>query len=205
MVDLTNLLPLQSTQTTVEAQNSTNKKAGKDLDMNDFLTLMVAMFQNQSIDNQADTSEMMNMMVQMSVVEAISNISTLINDSTVMTYAASLVGKKVTIGQYIGQELVTTQGTVDGTGSYGGQQVVFVNGKSYYLSDIMAVGELPNQTAAPEEGSDPSTEPGIDTPPTPPVTDSPQDTETGTETDTETGSGSESGAGVEAGAGTEGV
>ncbi len=189
MVDLTNLIPLQSTQTTVEAKNSTNKKAGKDLDMNDFLTLMVAMFQNQSIDNQADTSEMMNMMVQMSVVEAISSISTLISDSTVMTYAASLVGKKVTIGQYVGQELVTTQGTVDGTGSYGGQQVVFVNGKSYYLSDIMAVGELPNQTAAPGEGS----KPGTDTPPTPPVTDSSQNTGTESGTGTE-GAGSEGGA-----------
>lgn len=200
MVDLTNLIPLQSTQTTVEAQNSTNKKAGTDLDMSDFLTLMVAMFQNQSIDNQADTSEMMNMMVQMSVVEAISNISTLINDSTVMTYAASLVGKNVTIGQYIGKDLYTTEGVVQGTGSYGGQQVVFVNDKSYYLSDIMAVGQIPSQTTAPEEGSE--SENGTETPS---ITDNPVDTEADTETSTEAESASGTESGVEAGAGTEGV
>ncbi len=45
-----------------KAQNSTNKDAGKSLDMDDFLLLMVAMFQNQDIDNAASTSDMMNQM-----------------------------------------------------------------------------------------------------------------------------------------------
>ena len=53
------------------ATNSTNKKAGKDLDMNDFLTLMVAMFQNQDIDNAASTTDMMNQLVQMTTMQAI--------------------------------------------------------------------------------------------------------------------------------------
>ncbi|MDE7034776.1 MAG: hypothetical protein K2O74_00810, partial [Eubacteriales bacterium] len=51
----------------LKAENSTNVKAGTSLDMDDFLTLMVAMFQNQDIDNTADTSDMLNQMVQMSV------------------------------------------------------------------------------------------------------------------------------------------
>ena len=127
------------------AQHSTNKKAGADLDMTDFLTLMVAMFQNQDIDNAASTSDMMNQMVQMSVVQAITNISKLIDDSTVMTYSASLVGKEVTVGEYDANgKLVETLGTVTGTGTLNGQQVVFLDdGKSYYLTDIMAVGRLP--------------------------------------------------------------
>ncbi len=127
------------------ATNSTNKKAGKDLDMNDFLTLMVAMFQNQDIDNAASTTDMMNQMVQMSVVQAITNISTLIDDSTVLTYAASLVGKEVTVGQYSGKELKEIVGVVTGTGMLNGQQVIFIGDKSYYLNDVMAVGRLPEK------------------------------------------------------------
>lgn len=129
-----------------ESQNTTNKNAGSALDMTDFLSLMVAMFQNQDIDNTASTSEMMNQMVQMSVVQAITDISTLINDSTTLTYAASLVGKEVTIGQYVGKDLKELVGTVTGTGTLKGQQVIFIGDNSYYLSDIMAVGRLPAAT-----------------------------------------------------------
>lgn len=142
MTDISNLIGAGKTQTP-EAKHSTDKKAGTELGMNDFLTLMVAMFQNQDIDNTASTSEMMNQMVQMSVVQAITSISTLINDSTSLTYAASLVGKEVTIGQYKNGKLEELVGTVTGTGTLNGQQVIFVGNDSYYLSDIMAIGRLP--------------------------------------------------------------
>ncbi len=122
------------------ALTASKKKDNTSLDMTDFLTLMVAQFQNQSIDNAADTSDMLNQPVQMSVVQAITNIT----DATVMMYAGSLVGKEVTIGQYNNGELQEIVGTVTGTGQSGGQQVIFVNGKSYYLSNIMAVGRLPD-------------------------------------------------------------
>lgn len=114
---------------------------GTSLDMTDFLTLMVAQFQNQTIDNTADTSDMLNQLVQMSTIQAITNIT----DATVMMYAGSLVGKEVTIGEYNSEgTLEELVGTVTGTGVSGGQQVIFVNGKSYYLSQIMAVGRLPD-------------------------------------------------------------
>ena len=50
-----------------EAQKEYDKKY-KDkttLDFTDMLGLMIAQFQNQTIDNQADTSDMMNQVVQM--------------------------------------------------------------------------------------------------------------------------------------------
>lgn len=124
------------------------KKSGADLDMMDFLSLMVAQFQNQSIDNTASTSDMLNQLVQMSMIQAITNIT----DATVMMYSGSLVGKEVTIGQYSNDgKLEEIVGTVTGTGVVGGQQVVFVDGKSYYLSEIMAIGRLP-EIEKPEEG-----------------------------------------------------
>ena len=128
------------------AKNSTNRKAGYDLDMQDFLKLMVATLQNQTIDDTADTSEMMNQMVQMSVIQAISNISTLVSDSTNLTYAVSLVGKEVTIGQYINGEIREFVGTVTGTGTLNGRQVIFLDDDEtpYFLTDILAVGRLPD-------------------------------------------------------------
>lgn len=140
MSDLATYLP--SGSTVEQLKNSKVKVATKSndaLSMTDFLKLMVTQFQNQSIDNTMDTSDMLNQMVQMSVVQAITNIT----DATVMMYAGSLVNKEVTIGQYVDGKLEEIVGTVTGTGVSGGQQVVFVDGKSYYLSEIMAVGRLP--------------------------------------------------------------
>ena len=85
--------------------------------------------------------------------------------ANVMSYAASLVGQTVTIGVWNEEtkQLEDFEGVVEGTGTYNGQQVIFVNGKSYYLSDIMAVGKLPPEVEEkPGEGEDNNTD-GTDT------------------------------------------
>lgn len=138
-VDLAGVLGAGVASRTSTTPPPAAQKSGNSLDMDDFLMLMVAQFQNQTIDNTADSSDMLNQLVQMSVVEAITNIT----DAAVMMYAGSLVGKEVTVGQYNNGTLEEIVGVVTGTGMAGGQQVIFVNGKSYYLSDIMAVGRLP--------------------------------------------------------------
>lgn len=117
------------------------------LDFNDFLQLMVQQLQNQTIDNTADTSDMLNQMVQMSMVQMMTKVQTSLEDLTAantMTYAASLVGKTVTVGVYDEkgnvQEVV---GEVTGTGTYQNSPVIFVNDEMYPLNSIMAVGTLP--------------------------------------------------------------
>ena len=50
-----------------------SKKSGYDLSMQDFLTLMMVELQNQTIDDTADTGEMLNQMVQMQMVTALTN------------------------------------------------------------------------------------------------------------------------------------
>jgi len=131
------------------------------LEMEDFLNLMVVTLQNQTIDSTVDTADMMNQMVQMSVVQAIGDISTLIEDSTTMTYAASLVGKDVTIGQWVGSELKETEGTVVGTGTLNGKQVIFLEGDdtAYQLTDVMGVGKLPEKIIVPGEETDETEKP----------------------------------------------
>ncbi len=138
---------------------------GIGLDMTDFLKLMIAQFQNQSIDDTADTSEMLNQMVQMQMIQALVNMT----DASLMSYAASLVGKEVTIGIYDEKgQLHEVVGTVTATGTYDGEQVVFVDDTFYYMSQIMSVGRLPQK----EEDNKPEETPGEgeeggDNPPSP--------------------------------------
>ncbi len=139
-----------STPVQKKTKHGTNEDTSK-LDMQDYLELMVASLKYQDMENSTSVTDMMNQMVQISVVQVINELSTLISDSSVMTYAASLVGKNVTVGQYEGKNLTEIYGEVTGTGTLNGKQVIFLdNGESYYLTDIMAVGKLP-----PREDIDP--------------------------------------------------
>ena len=139
------------------AQNSTSRPGNTELDMTDFLKLMIVQLQSQTLDDSMDTSEMMNQMVQMQMVTAITHMT----ETIIMTYASSLVGKEVTIGIVNDSELEERVITVIGTGLYNGQQVIFgSDGKTYALNQIMAVGRLPE----PEE-PDKKPDEGGDTPP----------------------------------------
>lgn len=128
----------------ITPKNSTSRKNNTELDMQDFLQLMIVQLQSQTLDNAMDTSEMMNQMVQMQMISAITNMT----ETNVMTYASSLVGKVVTIGIVQNNGLEEREVYVTGTGVMNGQQVIFgkdASGKveTYGLNQIMAVGQLP--------------------------------------------------------------
>lgn len=143
-------------------QSSSSVKKNSDsfgLDMTDFLKMIVAQFQNQDPENAADTSDMLNQMVQMSMIQAIADIT----DAVSLSYSASLVGKEVTVGTFDSEgKLQEVVGTVTGTGSYNGSPVIYVDGQMYSMSSIMAVGRLPStEPAQPEQPEQPDvTEPG---------------------------------------------
>ena len=151
MGDITNYLAVGGPNSAVKLSA---KKDNAELNMTDFLTLMVTQMTNQSIDQTADTSEMLNQMVQMQMITAITHLT----DSSIMTYAASLVGKEVTVGKFdnngVLQEVV---GEVTGTGTMGGEQVVFIGDKYYHMNEIMAVGRLPEKEVV--DGTESGNEP----------------------------------------------
>ena len=162
MADIANLTKAVNTP---KADKSTSRKGNTELDMQDFLQLMIVQLQNQSIDNAMDTSEMMNQMVQMQMVTAITNMT----ETNIMTYASSLVNKEVTIGIINGDTLEERVVTVIGTGMSNGQQVIFgqdENGdvETYNLNQIMAVGKLPPKEEAEEPGQDAGQNGGADRP-----------------------------------------
>ena len=137
-----------------------NGKDKSKLDMTDFLTLMVKEMTSQSIDSTMDTADMLNQLVQMQMVQALTSMT----DASVMSYSASLVGKEVTIGQLDDKgQLTELVGTVKGTGMMDGKQVIFLDNDKYYdLSQIMAVGRLParaDQVEKPQESEKPAEKP----------------------------------------------
>lgn len=149
MADIAGLLGSNSITT---PKHTTSRKNNTELNMEDFLQLMVVQLQNQTIDDAMDTSEMMNQLVQMQMISAITNMT----ETNVMSYASSLVGKVVTIGLTTQDGLEEREVLVTGTGVMNGQQVIFGKdntGKieTYGLNQIMAVGQLP----PPEETEDP--------------------------------------------------
>ena len=166
MADISSVLSSIGLYSSNVAKNSTSRKNNIDLDMTDFLQLMVVQLQSQTIDDTMDTSEMMNQMVQMQMITAITNMT----ETNIMTYASSLVGKEVTIGISDGTNLEERVITVIGTGTYDGQQVIFgSDGETYALNQIMAVGRLPEieGVESPDEGTDPNpdvTNPGTTNP-----------------------------------------
>ena len=118
MADISGLLGSNSITT---PKHTTSRKNNTELDMMDFLQLMIVQLQSQTIDDAMDTSEMMNQMVQMQMISAISNMT----ETNVMSYASSLVGKVVTIGLVTKDGLEEREVLVTGTGVMDGQQVIF--------------------------------------------------------------------------------
>ena len=117
-----------------------NKGDNLNLDMTDFLQLMIAQLTNQGIDDSMDTSQMLDQMVQMQMISALSNMT----DASIMSYGASLVGKEVTVAKFDSNgQMQEYVGTVTGTGTMNGKQVIVIDDEYYYLNEILAVGKLP--------------------------------------------------------------
>ena len=133
------------------------------LDFTDYLQLMVQQLQNQTIDSNTDTSDMLNQLVQMSVVQMMGTVQESLQslmDASTLTYASSLVGKEVTVGRYDDEgNLEEVVGVVTGTGTYQGTPVIFVDGEMYTLNSIMAVGRIPEAPEEPEEPGDSGEQP----------------------------------------------
>ncbi len=158
MADLSKITGYNGTEQVKLNYGTTEDKTT--LDFEDFLMLMVTQLKNQTIDNSMDTAQMMQQMTQMSVMQALSDITKVVEQSSSLNYAASLVGKTVTVGVRDGNEIKEIEGEVTGTGTLSGQQVIFIGDDCYYLNSVMAVGHLPEGEIKPNGAT---TKPGNST------------------------------------------
>ena len=156
-----------ATSTDYESATAATKEREREpsnqLTFEDMLSLMIVQLQNQTIDNTADTNDMMNQLISMTVMQSLTTLTTAVEEvqlASVMNYSASLVGQYVTVGVYNKETkgIDELYGLVEASGTYDGKQVIFIDGKSYFLSDIMAVGKLPPLKKDDETGDGDKTE-----------------------------------------------
>ena len=125
------------------------------LSTDDFWTLIAAELKYQDMSNPMDNAAMMEQITQMSnmstmssMATAISNFSTVINNLssvTLTTYSTGLLGREVTVVTKTdedGKVVETKKGIVTGVDLTGATSV-YVDGKKYELSSIMAIGDVP--------------------------------------------------------------
>lgn len=125
------------------------------LTMTDYFKLLAAQLANQDMTNPMENSEMMNQMVQMGMMQAITAMTDSMEASmatTAQTYAASLIGQEVTV--MVTEESASGVETPTGV-KYGKVEYVsFVNGdakfklegdkKEYSMSYLVGVGKIPD-------------------------------------------------------------
>lgn len=138
-----------ATQTTAKADKTT-------LSTEDFWTLIAAELKYQDMSNPMDNAAMMEQITQMSsmstmnsMATAISNFSTVINNLssvTLTTYSTGLLGREVTVVTKTDEEgkpTETMKGIVTGVDLTGATSV-YIDGTKYDLSNIMAIGDVPD-------------------------------------------------------------
>ena len=142
------------------------------LTTDDYWKLMAAQLQYQDMSNPMDNSEMMNQMTQMSsmsamskLTEAVANFSTVTNNLstvTLTTYSTGLLGKEVTVAipdpngekdKDGNVKMTYKKGTVTGV-DLTGATAVYVDGKKYELSQVMSVGEVPEENKDENKGEE---------------------------------------------------
>lgn len=110
------------------------------MSIEDFYKIMSAQLKYQDPSNPADSTDMLNQMTQMAMISSIENMNTM----TQTTYAASMMGKEVTVAKVeagtnkvIGEE----KGVVTGVNLTGREMTLWVNGKEYPLSRVVQIGK----------------------------------------------------------------
>lgn len=137
---------------TTQAEAKSDKST---LSTDDFWKLISAELKYQDMSNPMDNAAMMEQITQMSnmstmnsMATAISNFSTVINNLssvTLTTYSTGLLGREVTVVTKTDKEgkvIETKKGIVTGVDLTGATSV-YVDGKKYELSSIMAIGDVP--------------------------------------------------------------
>ena len=108
-----------------DKSTSSSLKTDLNLQMTDWMTLLIAQLKNQDMDNQVNTTEMMSQIAQFSQIQATQELVSMAEDmyaTNITSYAASLVGKDATAASIktttttsgTTEELVTVKGKITG-------------------------------------------------------------------------------------------
>jgi flagellar basal-body rod modification protein FlgD len=139
------------------SQTDTGQKAaetrgkGSNLDMSDFMNLLVAQMVNQDMMNPVSDTDFIAQMAQFSSLQGIQTLQEYVQSS----YAVSYAGKYVMIyhqNERTGN-MEEIRGQVEKISFYQGSPVVYVDGERYYLHEVMEISheELKKPVEEPDE------------------------------------------------------
>ena len=121
----------------------------KAVSMDDFLTLMVAQLKNQDFMNPVDDTQYVTQLAQISTMQQMEEMAY----NAKSTYVTSLVGKTVTAAKFtVAGDLKKTEGIVNKVSLLDGKFVIYVEGESYSMDEIM---EIRTEEAKKDDGKDP--------------------------------------------------
>ena len=151
------------TNTGVSTTSSSSLTGSNAADLqSSFLTLLVAQLKNQDFMNPVDDTQYVTQLAQISTMQQMEEMSY----NAKSTYVASLVGKYVAAAKFtVSGELKKTEGIVDKISLLDEKFVIYVNGESYNMDEIMEIktepannpddsgNKKPGEDKNPEEGS----------------------------------------------------
>jgi flagellar basal-body rod modification protein FlgD len=128
-------------QTTSVQSGSATKAGSTGYTSSDFMQLLLAQLSNQNPLQPMDDSEMMSQFTQLNSLQEIQKMASSLQKVMVgnqSIYAASLIGKNVSINQTNG---IPKVGVVTGFSTENSEIYVQVDNKSYSLGDVIQVWE----------------------------------------------------------------
>lgn len=128
------------------ANNLNVQKENGNLNMQDFLNLLVAQMTNQDAMNPMDNTEFIAQMAQFSSLQAMTDLT----EMAVQGQATSLIGKNVIVADYNSKgELVVEEGIVQRVTIHSGETKLYVNDKEYSYSNVMEIKAAEKQEEDP--------------------------------------------------------
>jgi flagellar basal-body rod modification protein FlgD len=109
-----------------------NRIPKKELDRDDFLNLMVKQLQNQNPMEPQSNEEFVNTMAQFNSLQSL----TALDKNTQYNQAMDLIGKKITV-KPLNKDPI--EGIVASAGLDNGKVVVYIEGNSYPISEVVSV------------------------------------------------------------------
>ena len=128
-----------STGSTPQVWNAVfTDESSSSVDINDFLSLMVAQLQNQDFMNPVDDTQYVTQLAQFATMQQMQEMGAY----TKTSYTMSLVGKNVTAAKFtVSGELQKEVGTVQKISLVDNEYAVYVNDVKFTLDQIMEVNE----------------------------------------------------------------
>ena len=121
----------------------------QNVSVDDFLQLMIAQMKNQDFMNPVDDTQYVTQLAQISTMQQMEEMAY----NAKSTYVTSLVGKTVTAAKFtVAGDLKKTEGVVNKVSLLDGKFVIYVEGESYSMDEIM---EIRTEEAKKDDGKDP--------------------------------------------------